>query len=371
MTIKQCIQKNGWRVEVDEMKRFQSVAIVFLNGEGESDETEFDISGACTDAGRRNFPPFLKFFVRNVGHVVGTDRSVYEGLYGRITEIRDGEDKETENETLDIYCTFELPVLPYDMEILEKRFSRFTGKRLEDIGFDSIIMAPEMIKGLEETEKCHDFLTIYAVTEDWAANGERGHNETLCADPDAAKYMFNNRLKEELAEGCLGTVMKLLVTSNFITVPKIDKHTLFLYNIMCTNEGVIAMQARNTINLMLQNSPSGTITTKQVTESGVHRGVLQELVEAGDLYRYGRGIYSHDTALYLLGYSDRTPAKYTMTFPKGYNAPSMKQENIIIKRVVPDNYSFGIVEMKSPCGNPVRIYDLERTLCDIVVSESP
>ena len=32
-----------------------------------------------------------------------------------------------------------------------------------------------------------------------------------------------------------------------------------------------------------------------------------------------RDSYSHDTALYLLGYSDRTPAKYTMTFPKGYN----------------------------------------------------
>ena len=56
------------------------------------------------------------------------------------------------------------------------------------------------------------------------------------------------------------------------------------------------MQARNTINLMLQNSPSGTITTKQVTESGVHRGVLQELVEAGDLYRYGRGIYVRSDA---------------------------------------------------------------------------
>ena len=52
--------------------------------------------------------------------------------------------------------------------------------------------------------------------------------------------------------------------------------------------------------------------------------------------KYGRGIYSHDTALYLLGYSDRIPAKYTMTFPKGYNAPSLKQENLIIKRVVPD-----------------------------------
>ena len=82
--------------------------------------------------------------------------------------------------------------------------------------------------------------------------------------------------------------------------------------------------------------------------------------------RYGRGIYSHDTALYLLGYSDRTPAKYTMTFPKGYNAPSLKQENIIVKRVVPDNYTLGIIEIKSPCGNPIKIYNLERTLCDIV-----
>lgn len=55
-----------------------------------------------------------------------------------------------------------------------------------------------------------------------------------------------------------------------------------------------------------------------------------------------------------------------MTFPKGYNAPSLKQESIIIRRVIPDNYSFGIIEIKSPSGNPIMIYDLERTLCDIV-----
>lgn len=50
------------------------------------------------------------------------------------------------------------------------------------------------------------------------------------------------------------------------------------------------MQAKDTINLLLENSPSGTITAKQVTECGVHRSVLQELVETGDLYRYGRGL---------------------------------------------------------------------------------
>ena len=120
----------------------------------------------------------------------------------------------------------------------------------------------------------------------------------------------------------------------------------------------------------------------------MHRNSLQQLVKDGEIYRfgrglyvrrnsweddfyllqkkYGRGIYSHDTALYLLGYSDRTPAKYTMTFPKGYNAPSLKQEIIIIKRVVPENYEFGQIQIKSPAGNLIRTYDLERTLCDIL-----
>lgn len=82
--------------------------------------------------------------------------------------------------------------------------------------------------------------------------------------------------------------------------------------------------------------------------------------------RYSRGIYSQDTALYLLGYSDRTPAKYTMTFPQGYNSSSLLFENIIVRRVIPENYSLGIIEINSPSGNPIRIYNLERTLCDIL-----
>ena len=139
---------------------------------------------------------------------------------------------------------------------------------------------------------------------------------------------------------------------------------------------------------LLATAQAGTITTRQVTAAGLHRGILKKLVESGDLCRiergiyirgdtweddfyllqnkYGRGIYSHDTALYLLGYSDRAPVKYVMTFPKGYNAPSLKQENVVIKRVVPDNYSFGVITLSSPCGNPIQVYNLERTLCDIL-----
>ena len=46
----------------------------------------------------------------NIGDIiVATDASEYEGLVGRILEIRDGADKDTENETPDIYCSFEVP----------------------------------------------------------------------------------------------------------------------------------------------------------------------------------------------------------------------------------------------------------------------
>ncbi len=58
--------------------------------------------------------------------------------------------------------------------------------------------------------------------------------------------------------------------------------------------------------------------------------------------------------------------KDTMIFPQGYNVPSLKQENLIVKRVVPENYAFGQTQIESPSGNPIRVYNLERTLCDIL-----
>lgn len=33
---------------------------------------------------------------------------------------------------------------------------------------------------------------------------------------------------------------------------------------------------------------------------------------------------------------------------------------------MPENYAFGIIEIQSPSGNPIRVYDLERSLCDVL-----
>jgi len=93
--------------------------------------------------------------------IVGTPESEYEGLSGFITEIRDGEDKETENDTPDLYCRFEPPVLPCDIRCLEERFSRLylEPKKLDDIILDLVIMAPEMVKPLKHTQKTGKNLT--------------------------------------------------------------------------------------------------------------------------------------------------------------------------------------------------------------------
>lgn len=148
------------------------------------------------------------------------------------------------------------------------------------------------------------------------------------------------------------------------------------------------MNSMNRMKNLISKSTSGIISTQEVFEENITRKTLNKFIKNGELTRFGRGlytinsaweddffslqkkyrkgIYSHDTALYLLGYSDRTPSIYTMTFPKGYNSPSIKQENIKVVRVIPDNYDLGIIEIQSPSNNTIRIYNLERTLCDIL-----
>ena len=83
-------------------------------------------------------------------------------------------------------------------------------------------------------------------------------------------------------------------------------------------------------------------------------------------YKYPKGIFSYETALYLHGLTDRTPLSYTMTFPKGYNITAAKTNRVAAKIVNVENYELGLIEMQSPCKNKIRVYDVERTLCDIV-----
>ena len=137
--------------------------------------------------------------------IVGTPASEYEGLFGRITEIRDGNDKETENETPDFYCEFDPPVLPYDVKRLEQVFSNLynQAKTIDDIVLDVVIMAPEMIRSLEDLSACRNTETIYVLIEDWAVDGEQGNNTAIYTDFEDAKRVFVERLFAEVEGGCI------------------------------------------------------------------------------------------------------------------------------------------------------------------------
>ena len=137
------------------------------------------------------------------GAIVGTAESEYAGLYGRINAIHDGEDKETENETPDIYCEFDPPVMPHEVKVLEDTFSDLyhQPKTIADIVLDMVIMAPEMIRPLDDLRSMRKRVNVFLVMEDWAVNGEHGNDCEAFSDYDDAKRVMTDRIREELEDG--------------------------------------------------------------------------------------------------------------------------------------------------------------------------
>ena len=79
-------------------------------------------------------------------------------------------------------------------------------------------------------------------------------------------------------------------------------------------------------------------------------------------------IYSFGTALYLLGYSDRVPHEFDITVPQGDNISRIK------KRYSKTNFHYckkelwnlGITNITTPQGYTVKVYDVERCICDLI-----
>lgn len=89
-----------------------------------------------------------------VGDRIIVTNGDYAGLKGIITEIRTGADKETENETEDIYCSFDLPESKEEIKLIEKHFSALFGteKTIDDLSFDLVIMASDEIERIDADE---------------------------------------------------------------------------------------------------------------------------------------------------------------------------------------------------------------------------
>ena len=78
-----------------------------------------------------------------------------------------------------------------------------------------------------------------------------------------------------------------------------------------------------------------------------------------------RCVFSHESALYLLDMSDREPLKYTVTVNQGYNPSRLKSAGIHVYTAYEKWYDMGLSEVMTPFGHSVRVYNCERTLCDV------
>lgn len=150
--------------------------------------------------------------------VVATAESEYEGLHGTITEIRDGEDKETDNETPDIYCEFEPPEVVFS-DLYDEP------KELEDIILDLVIMAPGMVRPLEVPNRCLKNMDVFVVMEDWAVDGEHGNDCELFLDSDDAKRTMYEKIREELVDGA---ITQWAEKENFTVYSSADSYEAYL-----------------------------------------------------------------------------------------------------------------------------------------------
>ena len=96
---------------------------------------------------------------------------------------------------------------------------------------------------------------------------------------------------------------------------------------------------------------------------------LSPLYYEDDMYvfqkRFAKGVYSHETALYLHNLSDVTPFNYTMTFPRGYHSKKIKEEPISVVWKDRSVWQEDQTTVRSSNGNDIVVYSMERTLCDM------
>ena len=141
-------------------------------------------------------------------------------------------------------------------------------------------------------------------------------------------------------------------------------------------------------NKILSLFNNGYLTTKKVNDNNIPRIYLTKLIKENKIERVSRGvyikknelidefvilqsksknaIYSNMTALYLHGFSNRIPIKYDITINNGYNGSLQKDSNVNLFYTKKELLNLGVIDYKLNSGNIIRIYDLDKTICDII-----
>ena len=136
----------------------------------------------------------------------------------------------------------------------------------------------------------------------------------------------------------------------------------------------------------------GIIDTKTAAEHGISKAMLYKLCKNDKIHRIVKGqyilpdemqdellsiskrsdqiIFSHETALFLHGISDRTPFEHTITAPSDCTPSAAIKSECKVYYIKPELFEMGKSSLPTPAGNMVPVYDLERTICDVIRSRN-
>ncbi|MEE0106575.1 MAG: type IV toxin-antitoxin system AbiEi family antitoxin domain-containing protein [Lachnospiraceae bacterium] len=141
---------------------------------------------------------------------------------------------------------------------------------------------------------------------------------------------------------------------------------------------------------MLIEQNGGIVSAGDMQKAGIDRVCLYESLKKGILLKESHGnyvladdqpdefkiiqsrsdklIFSHGTALYLHGISDRVPHDLDITVSQGNNVSRIKKcyENTKFHYCKKELWDLGITTLKTPQGYEVKAYDLERCICDLI-----
>lgn len=147
------------------------------------------------------------------------------------------------------------------------------------------------------------------------------------------------------------------------------------------------MTKQEKLSEILKNN-NGYLLTSDVVSAGISKTYMQEFIKANDLERIAHGIYasksvwidslyvesllsksiifSHETALYLQGLMEREPTSISLTVGRTYNASNLRKKGYKVHSVSNELLDLGKTTIKTNYGNTVRVYDIDRTICDII-----
>ena len=171
----------------------------------------------------------------------------------------------------------------------------------------------------------------------------------------------------------------------------VDLNHLGVYNSIGIQRGGEGMDYTAELTAIAKGH-GGIIQTNVAAKHGISKTVLCNLNKKNQILRIMNGqyilpedvpdelfslskrsknlIFSHETALYLHGISDRTPFEHTITAPSDCLPSAALKAECKVYYIKPGLFELGKTMLKTPAGNTVPVYDLERTICDVVRSRN-